>query len=165
MTLAPELQPIADGVARDGWTKVYVRKDAANPESRILFTTTVGMQEKFGLPELVVFGLDQETVDGVIHNVAARLVREKLWTGQPLRMDGILNEADVELRAVHPEHLNFIGAMNIMVRRGTGRPPLQGMIQVFWPGDDGRFPWDPEATDEFHDQKRLDVSWAKGAVS
>ena len=159
MALSPELQAVAANVDRDGWTKVYVRRNPEDANGRILFTTTVGMQEKFGLPELVVFGLNQETVDGMIHNVAAKLVQEKSWTGAPLRMDGVLNEADVELRWVHPEHLGEVGAMNIMIRRETGRPPLAAMIQIFWPGDDGRFPWDPEKTDEFRDQPRLDVSW------
>ena len=163
MALSPELQPIADNLDRDGWTKVYVRRNAQDPASRILFTATVGMQEKFGVPELCVFGLSQETIDGMIHNVAAKLVQEKKWAGEPLRMDGVLNEADVELRAVHPEHLREVGATNIMVRRETGRPPLAGMIQIFWPGDDGRFPWDPESTDEFRDQPRLDISWKKEA--
>ena len=164
MALSPELQTVADNVDRDGWTKVYVQKTPSDPNSRVLFTTTVGMQEKFGLPELVVFGLTPETIDGMIHNVAARLVQEKKWAGAPLRMDGVLNEADVELRAVHPEHLGEVGAINIMIRRETGRPPLAGMIQVFWPGDDGRFPWDPETTDDFRDQPRLDVSWKQAGA-
>ncbi|KCZ90444.1 DUF4262 domain-containing protein [Hyphomonas jannaschiana] len=161
MALSPELQAVANNVDRDGWTKVYVQKDPANPNSRLLFTVTVGMQEKFGLPELVIFGLNPETADGMVHNVAAKLVNEKKWTGEPLSMGGVLNEADVELRPVHPEHLGEVGAINIMIRRETGRPPLRGMIQVFWPGDDGRFPWDPESTDEFRDQPRLDISWKK----
>ena len=164
MALSPELQAVAANVDRDGWTKVYVQKTPGDPASRILFTVTVGMQEKFGLPELVIFGLPKETVDGMIHNVAAKLVNEKKWTGAPLRMDGVLNEADVELRPVHPEHLGEVGAINIMIRRETGRPPLAGMIQVFWPGDDGRFPWDPESTDAFRDQPRLDVSWKKAGA-
>ena len=88
MALSPELQPVADNLDRDGWTKVYIQKNPADPNSRLLFTVTVGMQEKFGLPELVIFGLDRETTDGMIHNVAAKLVQEKSWTGAPLRMDG-----------------------------------------------------------------------------
>lgn len=164
MALSPELLAIAANVDRDGWTKVYVQKNPMDPNSRLLFTVTVGMQEKFGLPELVVFGLDRATTDGMIHNVAAKLVQEKKWAGAPLRMDGVLNEADVELRPVHPEHMMEVGAINIMIRRETGRSPLAAMIQVFWPGDDGRFPWDPESTDKFPDQPRLDVSWKKAGA-
>ena len=161
MALTPDLQVVADNLERDGWTKVFVQKDPSDPDSRVLFTTTVGMQEKFGLPELVVFGLNRETVDGMIHIIAAELVTNKKWTGAPLRMDGVLNEADVELRLVHPEHLAEVGAINTAIRQETGRPPLDAMIQVFWPGDDGRFPWDPETTDKFRDQPRLDISWRK----
>ncbi len=161
MALSPQLQPIADRVDRDGWAMVSVQKDPADPESRLLFTVTVGMQEKYGLPELVLFGLNKTMADGMIHNVAARLVKEKAWTGQPLRMDGVLEGEEVELRPVHDEHLGDVGAINIMIRRETGRPPLAGMIQVFWAGDDGRFPWDPESTDTFRDQPRLDMSWEK----
>lgn len=159
MALSPELQPVAAIVDRDGWTKVYVQKDQADPNSRLLFTVTVGLQEKFGVPELVLFGLNREMADGMIHNVTARLMKEKAWAGEPLRMEDVLEGEEVELRAVHDEHLGEVGAINIMIRRETGRPPLAGMIQVFWQGNDGRFPWDPEHTDEFRDQPRLDISW------
>ena len=159
MALSPELQPVAASVDRDGWTKVYVQKNPADPNSRLLFTVTVGLQEKFGVPELVLFGLNREMADGMLHNVAARLVKDKAWAGEPLRMDGVIEGEDVELRSVHDDHLGEVGAINIMVRRETGRPPLVGMIQVFWPGDDGRFPWDPDRTDDFRDQPRLDISW------
>ena len=161
MALSPELQPVAARIDRDGWTKVYVQKDPADPNSRLLFTVTVGLQEKHGVPELVVFGLDREMADGMIHNVAARLVKDRSWTGQPLRLDGVLEGEEVELRSVHEEHFIEVGAINIMIRRETGRPPLAGMVQVFWPGDDGRFPWDPDSADEFRDQPRLDISWNK----
>ncbi|MEZ6001209.1 DUF4262 domain-containing protein [Hyphomonas sp.] len=161
MALSPELQPVAASVDRDGWAKVYVQKDPADPKSKLLFTVTVGLQEKFGLPELVLFGLDPELADGMIHNVAARLVKEKLWAGQPLRLDGVIEGEEVELRSVHSEHLGEVGAINIMIRRETGRPPLAGMVQVFWSGDDGHFPWDAESTDDFRDQPRLDISWKK----
>ena len=50
-----------------------------------------------------------------------------------------------------------------LVRRRVSRPPLGGMIQIFWPGDDGLFPWEPDSTDEFRDQPRLDVSWKKAS--
>ena len=159
MALSPELQPVAASVDRDGWAKVYVQKNPADPNSRLLFTVTVGLQEKFGVPELVLFGLNREMADGMLHNVAARLVKDKVWAGEPLRMDGVIEGEEVELRSVHDDHLGEVGAINIMVRRETGRPPLAGMIQVFWPGDDGRFPWDPDRTDDFRDQPRLDISW------
>ena len=161
MALSPELQPVAASVDRDGWAKVHVLKDPADPKSKLLFTVTVGLQEKFGLPELVLFGLDREMADGMIHNVVARLVKENIWAGQPLRLDGVVEGEDVELRVVHAEHVGEVGAINIMIRRETGRPPLAGMIQVFWSGEDGRFPWDPETKDKFRDQPRLDISWKK----
>ena len=158
MALDPALQPIANHLEQMGWTKVYVPKNASRPDGRLLFTTTIGLQEQFGLPELVVFGFDRTMVDGIIHNVAAQLSRTG-WQGGPLQMDGILEDEPVELRTVHQEHFTDVGAVNIVIRRETGRPPLKEMVQIFWTGDDGRFPWDPDAEDDFRDQKRLDISW------
>lgn len=157
MALSPALQPVADALDRGEWTKTIVFEEEGNPGSRVLFAATIGLQDVHGLPELVMFGMSQEAVDTIIHNVAAQLVRAGGWKGGPLQLNGIFENEPVELRTVHPGHYPIVAAVNIMVRRETGRPEMKEMVQIVWPGNDGRFPWDPEATDRFPDQKRLDI--------
>lgn len=157
MALSPALQPVADALDRGEWTKTYLFEEDGNPRSRVVFAATIGLQEAHGLPELVMFGMSREAADTIIHNVTAQLVKAGGWTGGPLQMDGILEHEPVELRRVHPANHPLVAAVNIMVRRETGRPAMKEMVQIFWPGDDGRFPWDADATDRFPDQKRLDI--------
>ncbi|MEZ5997911.1 MAG: DUF4262 domain-containing protein [Hyphomonas sp.] len=160
MALDPPLQPIADALQQNDWAHVYIRRKPDDPASPLLFTTTVGLQEH-GLPELVVFGFDQEMADGLLQNTIAALKKAGGWNGGAQRLDGVLEGEQVELRPVHANHLNFVGSANILVRRETGRAPLEGMAQIFWAGDDGRFPWDPDSTDDFRDQPRLDLAEPK----
>lgn len=157
MALTPALQPVADALARGEWTKTYLFEEDGNPKSRAVFTATIGLQEVYGLPELVMFGMSREAADTIIHNVVAQLAKGAGWKGVPLQMSDIIEEELVELRAVHPAHYPAVAAVNIVVRRETGRPEMKEMVQIFWQGDDGRFPWDPDATDRFQDQKRLDI--------
>ncbi|MCA8900651.1 MAG: DUF4262 domain-containing protein [Hyphomonas sp.] len=156
MALDPVLQPVADRVARDGWTKVMVGKPTSDPEARLIFTTTVGLQE-MGIPELVVFGLSRALIDGFIEGTLEVLAQAGGWKGEPLELDGVVEDQPIALRQVHGDHINFVGSTNILVRQETGRAPLAGMVQVFWAGEDGRLPWDPQSTDKFPDQPRLDL--------
>lgn len=157
MPLSPALQKVAAALDRGEWTRTCLFEEDGNPKSRAVFTASIGLQEAYGLPELVMFGMTQEAADTIIHNVAAKLVRAGGWPGGPLQLDGVLENEPVELRTVHPANHPYVAAVNIVVRRETGRPEMKEMVQIFWPGNDGRFPWDPEATDRFPDQKRLDI--------
>ena len=159
MTLSPEVQNLAALVDEYGWAKGFVRSKPDDPTSRIEFTFTVALDEKYQLPELMMYGLKEDVINGVIRGVIDHLVEAGGWKGVPLRLTGILNEHPVELRQVHPQHLPNIGVYNMAVRAATGRRPIPGMVQIFWPGRDGKFPWDPDATDAFVDQKRLDIPW------
>ncbi len=158
MSLAADIQIAEEQIAKFGWTKAYWRSNPADLSSPIDFTVSIGLPEAFGLPELVMFGQQQATIDGVFENVIAQLRALPSWAGEPLRLTGVLNEVPVELRSVIPEHFP-IADMNAAFRKATGRAPLQALVQIVWPRPDGLFPWDAGASDLFPRQKRLDLSW------
>lgn len=159
LALHPELQVIDDLIKANGWAHGTMPSDPTNPNSKTAFAFTVGLDEKFGLPELICYGLKDEVYHGTFLGVIEQLVAAGGWTGKPTRLDGVLNEVPVELRSVDPQHVNLVAPHNREFRKATGRPPIPGMVQIFWPGSDGRFQWDPNATDAFPDQKRLDIPW------
>lgn len=157
MTLNSADQAIDDLVKMHGWTKLHARGTAGDPNSKIVFTTTVNLDEAHGLPELIIFGLEEDVMDAVIAGIIAKREAGFAWTGAPVQFDKILQDHPIELRALHPEPLNVLFERNIAYRKATGRPALTEAVQVFWPGKDGKFPWDEGHVDSFFDQPRLDI--------
>jgi hypothetical protein len=146
-----------DLVEQFGWTKLHVRSVQGDPTSQIMFTVTVNLDEAFGLPELIIFGLNQDTINGMIAGIIKKGEEGFKWDGTPTRFDNILTGYPIELRAMHPEGVPILFDRNISWRKATARPELEGAVQVFWPGKDGKFPFDEGYTDAFHDQPRLDI--------
>jgi hypothetical protein len=158
MTLAADFQIAESQIREHGWTKAYWRNDPGDPRSPIQYTVSIGLPEAFGLPELVMFGQKEVTIEGVFANVVNFLRTSHPWTGAPLRLTGVLNEVPVELRRVVPEHYS-IADINAAFRTATGRAPFSDLAQIIWPSPEGQFPWDPGAAGLFDHQRRLDISW------
>ena len=129
MSLADDIQIAERQIRQFGWTKAYWRDNPTDPQSTIQFTVSIGLPEACGLPELVLFGQKQDTVDGVFANVVSILRTTHPWTGAPLRLTGVLNEVPVELRRVHTDHY-AIADVNAAFRRATGRAAIPDLAQI-----------------------------------
>ncbi len=143
-----------------GWAKLHVRAVQGDPTSPIAYTISVGLDEKFGLPELLVFGLKEDTINPMFDRVITQLQAQGGWSGGPTRLNGVLDNLPVEVRAIDPDYIGKIFSHNIIFRKLTARPELTRAAQIFWPGRDGLFPWDADAQDDFYDQPRLDIPGA-----
>jgi Domain of unknown function (DUF4262) len=152
-------------LAEHGWAKFHVRRVKDDPLSPIAFTYTVGLDVAFGLPELIVCGLTEDTINAMIGKVIDALVAAGGWRGQSQRLDGILRNLPVELREIDASFLGSVFAHNILFRKSQNLPPLAGAVQIFWPGPDGLFPWDAGHADAFDDQPRLDVPGRAGSAA
>lgn len=144
-------EEIARSVAANGWHAISV---ADRPPG---FVYTCGLLTTFGHPEAIILGLSAQAA----HAVLAVMV-EDIRAGRPFAApgsyDGILVELPVAIRAVHPTwHELYLGyAMGHC--RHTGNPGGLVAVQVFWPDQMGRFPFeagcDPEVAAL---QTRLDL--------
>lgn len=157
-----ETDKATDALVKEyGWTKLHARGVQGDPTSKIVFTITVNLDEAFDMPELIVFGLDEDVINPLIAGIIKRGQEGFKWTGEPVQFDKLLKDYPVELRAVHEDVLPILFERNISYRKATGRPELKEAVQVFWPGKDGKFPWDEGHIDSFFDQPRLDIPRTK----
>jgi hypothetical protein len=144
-----------DRVVRErGWYPLGVR-DHDPP-----FLYTIGLMSSFRHPEWIMLGLELEN----IHALFSAMI-ERLRDGQTFLEPGVRSvtidddEHRIALRRVHPtRHPQFLGyAMGYC--RHIGRWGDLEAIQVFWPDDEGRFPFDAGCDLEVHSlQPRLDIA-------
>jgi len=126
---------VAADIARHGWHVVLVPPENDTPG----WAHTIGLQESFGHPELVVFGMDLAVL-GPLLNRLGEAVRsgERFLAGS--ERHGILEGLPVAFRPVAPKWIpTFLG--NAAWHTRSQRLPV---LQAFWPDAAGHFPWAPD---------------------
>ncbi|WP_404959365.1 DUF4262 domain-containing protein [Streptomyces sp. 147326] len=125
-------------VADYGWHVMGV----AGGDSPGDWAYSIGLWHTLRSPEVSVFGLPSQTAMRVA-NAAGAAIRGGNPLGPDQRRDDVLDGCDVIVRPVHPSwYYDFFGAGIDFYQT----PPLP-ITQLFWPDEDGRFPWD-EGADE-----------------
>ncbi|RJT32845.1 DUF4262 domain-containing protein [Mesorhizobium waimense] len=108
------------------------------------FSYSVGLEHRFGAPELIVVGLKQEISQFIINEYCGRIRSGEIFQlGQ--RYSGLIEGFDCQFGSVHiahyPEHFGwdiwFYQGLNFRV------------IQLVYPTLDGIWPWDAEADEWF----------------
>lgn len=142
-------QDIAANVDRHSWAAILVYDVSPS------FVYSVGLMFSFEHPELIIFGLDDEG------RKVLRAIVEDIRSGRsfadPSAYEGVLAEGLIATRPVHPsQHERYLGyAMGYC--REQGRIGELEAVQVFWPDQAGRFPFDPGCDDAvYRAQPRLD---------
>lgn len=142
-------QNIAADVERVGWSAISI-SDVSPP-----FVYSIGLMFSVGHPELIVFGLAD---DG--YNVLRAMV-EDIRGGRsfadPNLYDGVLAQGPIATRPVHPsQHESYLG-YSMGYCRERGRIGELEAVQVFWPDQAGRFPFERECDEAvWAAQPRLD---------
>lgn len=116
-----------------GWHVLGIKGDATTPD----VAHTVGLQQTFGHPELVMVGLKQQTLMSVVADLGKRVANgARLAVGSEL--DDVLEGFPVRFGAVLPvAHERFLpGAQEFYA--GTAFEA----VQCLWPDREGRFPDD-----------------------
>ena len=131
------LANIRDTIDEHGWWVGLLPAEGEEPA----FAYTIGLQQRFGHPELIVFGLALETMH-VILNTCGELVREGASFAPGVPTSGILRGHDVSFRAVRDRA--SLGEYLGYATRYYGDRPLT-VLQCLWPDKAGRFPGEPGA--------------------
>lgn len=125
-----------------GWAiqGVFPTEDHPGP----YFDYTVGLHLK-GLPELVIYGLPHQSAAKLLNQLALKQIEEgPLTPGQRLE-DELKNGLDLyTLDATHDHECfqaQYMAKEDITV------------IQIVWPDQNNKFPWEPDAT--VYDDQRL----------
>ena len=119
-------------IARFGWHLVLIPPDHGAPG----WVHTIGLEERFTHPELIVFGNDLSVLAPLLNALG-----ERVRGGSPLAAEaeahGVLEGLPVAFRAVAPKWIEpFLGNAAWHYRR-ENVPALQ----CFWPDPSGSFPW------------------------
>jgi hypothetical protein len=123
-----------------GWTVVLIEATAYLPA----FGYTIGLQETFGHPEIIAFGLSTETLHRIL-NTAGELVREgQIIAAGPPYSDFFTGGKAVFLPVDSRNTADYFGyAMEFY---GTREIPA---LQLVWTDRNHRFPWEDGFEEEF----------------
>ena len=126
-TVQEWLDAVREMVQKHGWAVQFVESD------RMAYAYTVGLHER-GLPELLVTGLSPKRATHLLNSVADYLVDG----GKPLPGELISIAGGPPLEVVQVQHPD--AHMNVAV--ALYGPDVRA-LQLVWPDDQGRRPWDP----------------------
>lgn len=118
-------------VADFGWVVVKIPAEADSPG----WCYTIGLELTFGHRELVVFGLPLDVGHAVL-NVAGEAIRDGRTFKAGASTDALLEGLDCELRPTHPSW------RPLLFGQLSNDGPTPEVVQIFWPDEQGRFPWD-----------------------
>jgi len=120
------------------------------------FAYSIGFTRTAGVPEVILFGLPQDTCYPVINNLLAQCV-----AGQTLddwvRIDSLFNGYDCVVRSVDEGWLiQSYFASALWYFRTQMDSSLRRVAMLVWPDADHRFPWEEGCADWVrHDQPAL----------
>lgn|SRR5690606_18113021 len=108
------------------------------------FTYSVGLHERFGIPEVIILGLRGELAHSLLNELAARAREgERIAAGDTL--SGLLEGFDVVLLPVPEHHIEPHFGWALWYYDGRPFPA----VQLVYPTTSGIWPWDPEASEHF----------------
>jgi hypothetical protein len=128
---AADAKLLAD-VKQHGWHMITVSEDDEGPG----FTYTIGLFHTYQHPEVIVFGLPNRVMQGVVDCVAG-LVKGGAQFADGEQSDRIINSYACIFRTVLQEHY----AAHFGYANWFYKPKHFPAVQCVWPDKAGRFPW------------------------
>lgn len=124
---------ILKNIKKHGWHANGISGEGSSPD----WVYSVGLFAKYGQPELIVFGLEIETMHGMISRYAELLQAGKRFLNHT-KIDGIIAGKECVLREVH------VPWREPLLRSASWYYHYQQypVLQCFWPDRHGYFPWD-----------------------
>jgi hypothetical protein len=126
---------VRDHIARFGWHLVMIPPTPESPG----WVHTIGLGERFGHPELIVFGNDFGVLSPLLNALGER-IRSGTRLADGAELPGVLEGLRLTLRSVAAKWVEpFLGNAAWHYKRDH-----VAALQCFWPDPAGRFPWQPE---------------------
>lgn len=147
----PKELDIAASVSRYGWTAVGVDEFEPN------YVYSVGLTYSAEHPEIVIVGLTGEGYP--LLQLMVKMIAEGESFAAPGIYRNILGEVPFAVRPVHPSHVESALAYAQAHCAWRGDANRLAAIQVFWPDDAGRYPFDLDCDPAVCErQPRLDLA-------
>ena len=131
-------------IARFGWHLVLIPPDHGTSG----WVHTIGLEQGFGHPELLVFGNDLAVLAPLLNALGER-VRGGVKFSAGSEIEGVLQGLPIAFRAIVPKWIQpFLGNAAWHYQRER-----VAVLQCFWPDASGRFPWQPEVDPDWRDDQ------------
>ena len=134
-----DLRELHDKVEHFGWAVVHTEDEGDGPG----FSYSVGLHRSFQHPEVIAFGLREDTRQQILNNIANQ-VRSGVRFEPNQTSDQVLNGFDCAFRAVAPGAVRYY--MGMAVRFYDADVPA---LHCVWPDRNGHFPWDAASAAEY----------------
>jgi hypothetical protein len=130
-----------------GWYVIKVGAGAGEPA----FAYSLGLYERFGHPELILFGLTLDTMHQLINDAGEQIKNGKRFEdGQ--HYDDLLDDYPCAFRLVRREEYGSHLTYTQWFYQGSDFP----VLQMVWPDTNSCFPWDANFDEEYRgDQTSL----------
>lgn len=130
-------------IATHGHAVIGITADTKSKRPTPGFAYTVGLEETYGHPELIVFGLPYEVAHGVLNDLAARIKQDSLALNDNDSDDRTLRGQRVFFRTVRSELVGKYLRIAYVLSDSTRA------VQVVWPDPFGKFPWEDGFEDRY----------------
>jgi hypothetical protein len=145
-------QKVLDGVAKYGWFVMKVLEQGDNPG----WAYSIGLYKSFAHPEVLVFGLDVDTMHSIINTIGEEVRRGKTFAIERNYSD-LVESYPCTFKPVQGIWYPFLGFAQWFYD-GDDFP----VLQCFWPDFDSLFPWQTGFNEKFSaDQPLLFYADAK----
>lgn len=144
-------------IERHGWHVVIVPPEQESPG----WAHTIGLLERFGHPELIVFGMDFQALGPLLNHLGGQIRAGRGFEPGSERQ-GILQDLPVAFRRVERKWIPAFLGNAAWHHRREDFP----VLQCFWPDPAGRFPWEAACDPEWRgDQPLLYLQETQQALS
>jgi hypothetical protein len=134
-----------------GWHVMTVAPRVDSQDKQEWFSYSTGLYARFQQPEVIIFGLDNETASGMVNEIGSGFkAGRKFSIGtdcEDIFADGVLCQFKEVHSSWYPEYVGF----SQWFYEGEYFP----LWQCFWPDDSGFFPWQPECHPEVAESQPL----------
>ena len=154
--------PRNDGDGNDREGVSYVHVFPTRDDEGYCFTYSVGLQAR-GLPEIVVYGLDARTSQGVLEQAVVAMGPRLGTVATREPVDGVLVGYPVALGDAEVTSRGSEGHYVPLARHASGGDSVT-VRQVFFPDAEGRFPWDPDCSPNIAATQDVANSVGRGPV-
>lgn len=127
------LHACRESIRKVGWHCIAILAESGTPD----YAYTIGLEQTYGHPELVICGLPARAAHGVL-TAAVELIERGSRFGDGDERDGIAQGFPLRFRAIPLDRCSLeFHVSDVHYGHKAGR------LQVVWPDPDCRFPSDP----------------------
>jgi hypothetical protein len=127
-----------------GWFVNLIAGDASGPG----FAYSLGLYKEFGHPEIIIFGLAEETMHRLVNDVGEQ-VRSGVTYSAGHQTSDLLKGYPCAFGAVNPLQYRETCTWTVWFYESDRFPALQ----LFWPDKLNRFPWEPNFDEQLRDRQ------------